>query len=655
MSPIENYPHLPIKFRRKETLIPHQEMYPNDRLRQQIRQFITDSTGVGEGVIPPISDPPKGINGDFGLPLFPLAKVLRENPRNIAINLAGQFSEGRIANVQTAKAEDAYINFDLDYDAYARDVLTQTANRKDMYGAENIGHGTRIVIDMSSPNIAKPMSVGHLRSTVIGHSLARILEYTGHEVIKDNHLGDWGAQFGMLLRAYELWGNEIPQLSQPGKEVEGLLKLYVKIHEEVDIEKGQKLQSLREILDSGKDDTLPGFDEAYQKAFANSGSHEQAVEEALSTFVAESSLEREGREWFRRLEQGDPEARSQWEWITNLSMKEFQTVYDLLGVDFDFALGESFYSPMLANVVDEVKKQTFVTEEKGAVVAHLEDSKLGKMVIQTGDGRSLYVTRDLATAIFRNDVLRAQRILYVVGADQKHYFQQWFEILNRMGYEVAQNCEHIYFGMISLPEGKMSTRKGRVVFLKDVIDQGIEKAEKAISEKNPKLFSDEEKKKETARQIAVGAVVWSDLSSDMRRNIVFEWENMLSFDGFSAPYVQYAHARAKSILRKAEASGITAQHDSDIKLTTDSEKELVKKIGEFPDVVKSASKNLSTVSVAEYVHSLSQLFNQFYREDSVLAADTFQTQQTRLRIVEATTQTIKNALYLLGIEAPEEM
>ena len=607
--------HLPARLPRvKPKIVFSKEPYVSQIVIDEAQKAVAESLNQPLGNIPHFETPPPEISADLGLPLFPLAKILRQNPTEIARNLSQKIVLPENSLVEKTEAIGSYLNLHLNIEHYGRRVLEQILERKESYGAENLGKGEKVIIDMSSPNIAKPMSVGHLRSTVIGHSIARILEFTGYDVIKDNHLGDWGSQFGMLLKAVELWGEETPELNQSGKEVDGLLKLYVRIHEEV----------------------------------------ENAKKEALAEPVPETELETAGREWFKRLEQGDKEAEKQWQWIMDLSMREFEEVYQLLGVDFDYVLGESFYSNMLEDVVKKVKSQSFVKEENGAVVAHLSES-LGEMIIQTRDGRSLYVTRDLAAAIFRSEVFKADRILYVVGADQKFYFQQWFEILRKMGYSIAGKCKHIYFGMITLPEGKMSSRKGKVVFLRDVIDEGIKRAEKAIKEKNPELFADESKRNKVARQVAIGAIIWSDVSKDMRRDIIFNWDEMLSFEGYSAPYVQYAYARAQSILDKAARQGIKKETLSKLKIVTLFERNLIKLLANFPSAVELSAKNYNPVSIAEYVYKLAKNFNQFYKECSVLGEKNKEIRQTRLLITSATTQVIRNALYLLGIKAPEKM
>lgn len=626
-------------------------LYPDDLVRGSIARGISSIIGIPREQVPAIGIPPSEIKADLSLQVFPLAKALRRDPKAIAQDMAARLTKPPM--VAEAKAAGPYLNFSLDYGKYGQEVLNQILGRKDSYGAEDLGHGEVAVIDMSSPNIAKPMSVGHLRSTVIGHSIARILEFTGFKTIKDNHLGDWGAQFGMLLKAYELWGSETPELKQSGKEVEGLLKLYVRIHDEVERTKKEAVESMRTKVEREGLDAIGGLRAAYETALSSTGSKDAALDEALSTLAPETELEKAGREWFRKLESGDAKAKKQWQWVTGLSMKEFQLVYDLLRVDFDFALGESYYQPVLDEVIDLVRKQPFAIDDHGALVADLGE-KLGKMVIQAKDGRSLYVTRDLATAIFRSEILHAGRILYVVGADQKHYFNQWFEILRRMGYPVADNCRHVYFGMITLPEGRMSTRRGRVVFLKDVIEEGIRRATDVMKEKNPDLFANAQKAQETARQVAVGAIIWSDLGQDKRRDIVFDWNKMLSFDGYSAPYVQYVHARGRSILRKAKEKGIEAE-DGEVIVEMEEEKELIKLLSGFPQAVRQASTNYNPAVIAEYVHSLAQGFNHFYKNCQVLKEEDLAKRASRLRMAEATMQVIKNALYLLGIEAPREM
>ncbi len=648
----------PEKIERVKLAISFPEVYPQDILIDQANQTLAKALGVDIKTLPQITTPPPEIKADLAVPMFTMAKTLRKAPQQIASDIAKntELEDGGL--ISSLDSEGPYLNLSIDYGRYGQMVVSSIESSGPSYGAENIGKNDTIVIDMSSPNVAKPMHVAHLRSTVIGHSLARMLEFQGYNVIKDNHLGDWGAQFGMVLKAIEMWGDETPELFEKGQEVKGLLKLYVRINESVENEKGAQVEKLKSLIDEKGFSAVDGFETAYNRAYADAGSKEEAMKEALNQFTTETELEAAGRELFRNLEQGDPESTKKWEEIMPLSLKEFQEVYDLLGVDFDFALGESFYNNMLPYVVEEVKKQPFVEiTEDGAVVADLEDAKLGKMVIQTRDGRSLYVTRDLATAMFRDEYFKANQIKYVVGGEQIFYFKQCFEILKRMGYDVADKCEHIYFGAVVLPEGKMSTRKGRIVFLRDVLEESIARASKIIEAKNPNLSG--ESRDKVARQVGVGAVIWNDLGKDAKRTITFKWDEMLSTSGFSATFVQYAHSRAANILRKAEVEGSlqkTYDNISDDKLTIskDVEKDLIKLLAEFPSIVKKASASETPSTIAVYIYDLAQKFNKFYDECPVIKADG-EVKATRLRLVASTKQVIKNGLYLLGIESPEEM
>ncbi|MDP3982871.1 MAG: arginine--tRNA ligase [bacterium] len=640
---------------------PHQPD-PQTLLEAGIRCAVADYFEVDVEQIPPSKEAPSKVEADLGIPLFGLAKELRESPNSLATRAAsGMDFEGSL--VTQASGEGGFLNFQLDHAEYTESVLAYVEAHGSSYGAENVGQGKTAVIDMSSPNAARPMSVAHLRSTVNGESLARILEFRGYNVIKDNHVGDWGAQFGMLLKAYELWGGQTPELREEGKEVDGLFKLYVRIHEEVELEKAAKVAQLQAKVEAEGMGSVEGFKARYNRELTIADSRipiedreKTALQTAIKALSGETELERAGREWFLRLEQGDETAEEQWKWVLGLSMTEFESVYKMLGIDFDYALGESFYGKNMADIVTLVQSKEFAVEEDGAVIANLEAENLGKMVVQTKDGRSLYVTRDLATALFRKQVLGADELYYVVGGEQAHYFKQFFAILKKMGYEVGEHCEHIPFGMMSLPEGKMSTRRGNVVFLRDVLEEGISRAEALIQDKSPGLFADEVKRKEVARQVGVGAIIWSDLSQGRERNITFDWDKMLSFTGNAAPYVQYAHARARTIIEKAqEVIAPTLEEQVAFAPESPVETSLLKLIAEFPRVVGKAHEHREPSVVAEHVFKLAQGFSAFYENCPVLKGVDDRTARQRLRIVEAAAQTIKNGLYLLGIEAPEQM
>jgi len=646
----------PQKMDRELLMIDFPEVYPKSSVLLQIRQLAADTLGVDSSDVPQAVPPPQEIDANLAFPTFTLARVLHKKPQTIASELVENVSLPKESVIAYVENKGPYVNFKLDYSKYGELVLSSIENSKSSYGAENIGQGKVVIVDMSSPNVAKPMHVAHLRSTIIGHSISRTLEFQGYTVIKDNHLGDWGRQFGMLLKAVELWGDEIPELYQEGQQVKGLLKLYIKIHHAVDEQKFVQISDLREKVNKMGMDSVEGFEKAYNQAYSNLGSREAALEETLAQFTTETELERAGRELFRKLEKGDPKARHKWTEILQLSVKEFEEVYKILGVDFDYALGESFYNEMLPYVMEEVKKQPYVyTTEDGAIIADLDDVKLGKMVIQTRDGRSLYVTRDLATAIFREEFFEADKVKYVVGSEQIHYFRQWFEILKRMGYKISTECQHIYFGAVTLPEGKMSSREGRVIFLRDVLEESILRAEQIIQKKNPNLFGDANKRLEVAKQIGIGAVIWNDISKDAKRTITFNWNDMLSLEGYSAPYVQYAHARAANILKRSQEDGNYKNDlENNLVIETQVEEDLISLLSDFPEIVKRASEANTPSTIAVYVYELAQLFNKFYVECSVLK-EVGNIRYSRLRLVTSTKQVIKNSLYLLGIESPEEM
>lgn len=477
------------------------------------------------------------------------------------------------------------------------------------YGKEKIGTGQRIIIDMSSPNIAKRMSIAHLRSTIIGDSLARIFKHLGFEVIKDNHLGDWGTQFGHLLRAIELWGDEEAIAQNP---LEELQKLYVR------------------ISDAGDPDS-----ELY-KGLSKKDAQQRAEQ-----------VKNDGRRWFKRLEQGDPEARAKWQQIVDWSMQEFQKMYNILGVDFDWTRGESYYENLLPETIQKVRESGIATDSNGALVVNMEDKALGVAIIQKSDGATIYLTRDIATAIHRNDTEHANGVIYVVGEEQKLHFQQLFEILRRMGYSIADQSKHVYFGMFRLPEGKMSTRKGRVILLEDVVNEAFDRTRKLV-EARTHVTSAQEKEK-LIRQVAVGVLKWNGLIADPRRPIIFDWEAMLSMDGKSAPYVQYAYARAASLLEGTDLETLT---NTRVLPEHETEKALVKLVAEFPEAVRAAAQSYNPSKIASHIYELARTFNAFYHELPVLKAESEDKKLSRLAITACVAQTIQTGLGLLGIEAP---
>lgn len=546
--------------------------------------------------------PPQEVRADFAIPCFRIRNGRKEKPSEKAKRLAEVLRSIPFDFTAGIKAEGPYLNFKLNYERFGAEVLNNILLMDKRYGAENIGKGKRVVVDMSSPNIAKRMGFGHFPPTIIGESIARIYAFEGYEIIRDNHIGDWGTQFGKLIQATKEWSSE-EKIAKAKDPIGALQNLYVRFHKEAE---------------------------------------------------KHPELEEKAKEWFLRLEKGDPEARRIWQLCVDVSLKEFEEIYELLNIKFELVRGESFYESMLPEVVNKVREE-IGEESEGALVVNMEDMGLKSAIILKSDGATVYMTRDIACAINRAEELKADEIIYVVGEPQKFYFQQLFEVLKRLGYDIADNCVHVYFGTISLPEGKMSTRAGRVILLKDVLHEAIVRAEKAIRKKNPKLFKDAKKREEVAKQVGTGAIVWQQVSQDRKRNIVFEWNKMLSFDGYSGPYVQYAHARACSILRKAGISPTDLIPGRTITVEKDSERQLLKELAHFPDVIREAAALYEPAIIANYIFGLTQTFSRFYRDCPVLNARDEKLKDSRMKLVAATTQVIRNGLYLLAIEAPEGM
>jgi len=593
--------------------LPHSQDYTHLGLEISMQNLIAGLTQVEPESIQ-LSDPPKEIAADYALACHPLAKSLRINPVEIANSIADQINLGlRPDLIERVSAQDGFINFFIDNNLYGEKVLQEIETGRDSYGAQNIGEGKKVVIDCSAPNIAKYMSVGHLRSTVIGESLHRIYQTLGYTAIRDNHLGDWGTQFGMLGYAYEKWRDEIPEFEEGGDSIKGFYKLYVRIHEEV----------------------------------------EQEEEEHPDN---ESSLRKAGKGWFQRLENGDPAARRLFNWAWGASIKEFQRVYDLLGVEFEYTLGESFYvdQGMIPNVVNALKQNGVAkTDEKGAVVIPIEETKLKPLIIQKSDGTSLYATREIAALVCRIAWFNPASILYVVGADQKGYFQQVFAAANKITAGKGPDLKHIYFGMVSLPEGKMSTRRGRLVFLEDMLNEGVSRAKQRIQETN-RNFSETEMV-EVARQVGIGAAIYFDLGQSRERDILFNWDHALSLESNSAPYIQYTNARTHSILERAEEKGITIDFDQKVVFSLPEEQMLIKQLAKFPDTIRRAQDINQPSVIAEHLLSVATLFNQFYQKTNVINEQDPVKRNTRLRLITAVSQVMKRGLYLLGIEAPNRM
>lgn len=538
-----------------------------------------------------IEIPPRPEMGDYAFPCFQLAKKFRKAPNVIAEELKDKFDKNSFEKVENL---GPYLNFFVDKSILSKSVIEKILEEKDKYGASKVGENKKVLIEYSSPNIAKPFHVGHLFSTAIGNSLYKILTFEGYDCERINHLGDWGTQFGKLIAAYKRWVDQEALEKEPIKE---LLRIYVKFHDEAE---------------------------------------------------KDPSLEEEGRLHFKRLEDGEEEEVRLWKRFRELSLKEFKKVYDMLNVEFDSYAGESFYGDKMDAVVEEIDKKGLLVESNGAKVVMLEDYNMPPCIIKKSDGATIYATRDLATAIYRKNTYDFYKSIYVVGLEQSLHFKQVFTTLKLMGHNWADDCTHIGFGLVRFTDRKLSTRKGEVIFLEDLLKESIDKTLEIINEKNSEL----ENKEETAKKIGIGAVIFTYLKNNRERDIVFSWDEMLSFDGETGPYVQYSYARGKSILRKAgEIKG-----DIDYsKLNSKEEFELVKTLEGFNKSILQAIEKLEPSIVTRYIIEVAKAFNKFYNHNSILNAEDEEIKKARIKLVESTCQVIKNALNLLGIDVVEKM
>ncbi len=530
--------------------------------------------------------------GDFAFPCFRLAKVFRKAPNMIAEDLVSKIDKGEY--FEKIEAVSGYVNFTVDKAVFSQSVIEEILDKKDMYGSSTIGNGQNIVVEYSSTNIAKPFHMGHIRSTMIGESLNRIYKFLGYNSTSVNHLGDYGTQFGKLIVAFKLWGDKEQIEADPIPE---LLKIYVKFHEEAD--KNPKLDD-------------------------------------------------EAREWFAKLENNDKEAYELWSWFREVSLTEFNRVYDMLGVHFDSYAGESFYSDKMPAILEDMRAKNILTKSEGAEIVDLEEYGMPPALITKSDGSTLYITRDLAAATYRKNHYNFDKNVYVVGNQQKLHFQQWIQIIELMGYEWARDCVHVDFGLVGLEEGSLSTRSGRVVFLEDVLNKAVEQTRAIIEEKSPNL----ENKEQVAKMVGIGAVVFQELSSNRVKDYTFSMEKTLSFEGETGPYVQYTYARACSVMRKAEIDNFDGVKYE--LLDDETSKDVVRLLSKFQEMVILANEKYEPSVVARYAVDLAQNFNRFYHDNIIITEDAELT-KARVALVKATAQTLKNALKLVCLEAPEKM
>ena len=546
--------------------------------------------GLDQETILNLLEQPKSSDlGDIAFPAFSLAKIERKAPQAIAADIAEKIDASHFEKVV---ATGPYVNFFLDKSQISDQVIKSVIEAGADYGQQEEGQGANVTIDLSSPNIAKPFSVGHLRSTVIGDALSNIFRKMGYNTIKINHLGDWGKQFGLLMVAYKKWGSKEAVEANP---IDELLKLYVRINAEIEND--------------------PALDE-------------------------------EGRLWFKKLEDGDPEATELWQWFRDESLVEFNRIYKLLGVEFDSLNGEAFYNDKMDEGVQILEDKGLLKESKGASIVELDDVNLPPAMIKKSDGATLYITRDIATAIYRARTYNFVKNIYAVGQEQSNHFRQLKAVLKKMGFDWSDDMIHVDFGLVTKNRQKLSTRKGNIILLEPTLQEAISRAKAQIEEKNPEL----ENKEEVARAVGVGAVKFYDLKTDRRNGYDFDLEAMVSFEGETGPYVQYAYARIQSILRKAN---FTPSADATYSLSDPESWEIIKLLQDFSRVVKRAAENYDPSLIAKYAINLAQAFNKYYAHTRIL--DESPERDSRLALSYSTAVVLKEALRLLGVDAPEKM
>ena len=561
-------------------------------MKAQIIDIIAKAANLDtETVSNLIEIPPKADMGDYAFPCFQLAKTLRKAPPMIAADIAEAIGESEI--IDKLEVKGAYLNFFLKKEIFVKSMVEKSTTAN--FGSSTIGAGKSICIDYSSPNVAKNFHVGHLRTTIIGNSLYKIYSKLGYQVERINHLGDWGTQFGKLIVAYKAWGSK-EAVEKDG--VAELMKLYVKFHDEAE-----------------KDDSL----------------NDQA------------------RDWFTQMEHGNEEALAIWQWFVDISLKEYKGTYELLGMEFDHYLGESFYRDKTADVVNRLTNAKLLKESEGAQIVDLEEYNMAPCLIMKKDGSSIYATRDLAAIFYRKATWNFDKCLYVTGQEQKLHFAQVFKVVELLGNEWAtDSLVHIPYGLVSLEGAKLSTRSGNIIYAEDILLEAIDKVKDIIAEKNPNL----ENKDEVAKIVGVGAILFNDLYNQRIKDVSFKWDKVLNFDGETGPYVQYTYCRCASILRTI-AYDVNA--DIDYSLLLDDEAiALLKEINRFPQVVADAAEKYEPSIVARFAMDVAQSFSRFYNACRVNVEDEA-LRNARGKLVEITKTTLKDALDLLGIQCPEQM
>lgn len=540
-----------------------------------------------------IEIPPDTNMGDYAFPCFKLAKTLKMAPNKIAEDLASKLDS--IEGIKDVKVLGPYLNFKIDVKLLAEDLAEEVLSKGNDFGKSSLGQGKKVVVEYSSTNIAKPFHIGHIRSTVIGNVIANIYESLAYDVHRVNYIGDHGTQFGIMIAAFKEFGDRETINKNPIKE---LLKLYVE----------------------------------YNKLASES-------EEKMNL----------ARSWFSKLEAKDPEAVEIWEWFKEISLSEFNRIYNMLGIGFDSYNGEAFASQFNDKVRSLLKEKDLLEESEGAHIINLEGDNLPNIIVIKSDGTSTYITRDIATAIYRKETFDFYKNIYVVASEQNLHFQQLFAILKKMGYEWAKDCIHVPFGMLSLKDITLSTRKGQVVFLEDVLNKSVEKTLDIIDKRNPNL----ENKEQVAKDVGIGAIIFYELSNNKIKDYVFDWDLVLNFDGETGPYVQYTVARTNSIINKA-GLGASSQINGDL-ISSEIERDLLIAIRDFPDKLVQAHDKYEPSILTRNLIDIASKFNKFYNACPILNTEDEELKKARLALVKMTQITLKNGMTILGIKCPEKM
>ena len=565
--------------------------------KEEIAKILSDKieSMTKEDILMQIEIPPSYEMGDYAFPVFSLAKIFRKNPNMIAEEMAASIKSEYFEKVES---KGAYINFFTNKEALAKTVIEEISKEKESYGKSKLGEGKTVIVEYSSPNIAKPFHIGHIRSTIIGDSLKRIHKFLGYNVVSINHLGDYGTQFGMLIYAIKNWGN-IEEIEK--NPIPELLKLYVRVNTEAD-------------------------------------QNEEIKEEC--------------RHYFASLEKGDEDAVKIWTWIREISLKEFNIVYDLLGIKFDSYNGESFYSDKMMKQVERMEKLGILKDSEGAKIVDLEKYNLPPALILKSDGSTIYITRDIAAAEYRHETYHPEKNIYVVATEQNLHFKQLKAVLKEMQYDWYDEVTHVAFGMINLADGKLSTRQGRVVYLIDVLNKAIEKIMEILNEREETSGVKIANKEELAKQVGIGAIKFQELFNQRIKDYTFDWDKTLSFEGESGPYVQYAHARICSLLEKG-GFDINKEVDSSL-LNNEMEINILRNLYKFTEVVEDAKEKYEPFFISRYVVELAKDFNKYYNQVTINVEDE-KLKNTRLMLCYSVKNVISEGLRLLGIEAPEKM